>query len=62
MAFKTELAANLTENHEYSEVFIDSTYTTKSSRIELICAIASIKGVAFPLGYFFLGRSDVPMS
>lgn len=54
LGFTTGISRMLTHTHECGEAFIDSTYKTNSSKLELFTIIVTIFGTGFPLAYLFL--------
>lgn len=49
----TTLGREIVDNWRVEELFIDSTFKTNNSRLELFAVIASCMGVGFPIAYFF---------
>lgn len=58
----TSIGKQLTALFSCTEVFIDSTYKTNRSKIELFTVLVSVFGVGFPVGYLLLEQStdDTP--
>lgn len=54
LGFTTSIAKMVTENHECGEAFIDSTFKTNSSKLELFTIMVSVFGTGFPIAYMFL--------
>ena len=57
IGFVTKLGKELLNNYRFAEVFIDSTFKTNSSKIELFTILVSVFGVGFPLACIFMGTS-----
>lgn len=61
IAFVTILGEELLHEFRWGEVFIDSTYKTNSSKLELFTVIVSVFGVWFPIAYLVMSNSDNEM-
>lgn len=59
LGFTTGIAKMVTHTHECGEAFIDSTYKTNSSKLELFTIIVTIFGTGFPVAYLFLKNDSI---
>lgn len=54
VSFATSIGEKVVSNWRVEEIFIDSTFKTNKSKLELFVIIASCMGAGFPIAYFLL--------
>ena len=54
IGFTTKLAHQLLAEFDVVEAFVDSTFKTNSSSLELFTVLGSLFGTGFPLAYFLM--------